>query len=728
VSLVLIPVKVRATRANGSFVVGATVRAVLTVAESDDGLVVPDNVVGVTDAAGQVTLNLWPNSRGVNGSQYRVEITGESLYFSGLISLPEAPSTAWPVELSTLINQPPYPSRPAAELAQLKAQEYMLEAKGARDDAVASAVGIADYAALRAYQGSAKSLYISGYLGTNAPSGIAGQFTRHDADTTSADNGITIIVDALGRRWKRRYDGEVNVRWGEGGDGDYAMFGRALAVSAGRRLRVPAGSYTLDFDGTNAFSPPADVELVGDGMGVASITFVPSSNSYRNLFSLANAGFTMRDLKMTVQAQIGQTLAFFNVAANSVRIFDCDLDGAITDDTVTASHTAYLFSYPENGTQQGLRVEGSDIHRFTRGVLKTNAATSIQRRLRFKKNYIYDMYVTGLTFNSPLGTMDDVHVTENSFYDTGAMTIAGASRYHVGLASVSNFRVVDNGFSGVVTESVHVEEASLNGVISVNTFEVDGTAITVLDNNIAGVSTMPQRLAITSNTIKKAGAQQAAGSYGIWLVNDATPEVPGKNVVVSTNVISGFETGIGTDAELADGCSIKANEIDNCTRGISESSSSPDVKGNTTRQCDVGIYSTVSGTFEDHTFVDCTANVDPTSRPVLLVNPTFSFSAFNVNAGTVNKKLVTLDANDRAHGVLHYSVWTETANDFATEAFEITWDGAAFTSTGKYSRQPGSLSVAPSRSGTDLVVGVFHAGSKTARLTAKFSGSVCVAA
>lgn len=137
-SLVLIPVRVRATRADGTFVVGATVRAVLTVAETDDGLVVPGNITGVTDVNGEVTLNLWPNSRGVNGSQYRVEVSGANLYFSGLVTIPEAPSTAWPIALGTLINQPPYPSRTAAEVAQAKAQQFMLEAKGARDQAVPS--------------------------------------------------------------------------------------------------------------------------------------------------------------------------------------------------------------------------------------------------------------------------------------------------------------------------------------------------------------------------------------------------------------------------------------------------------------------------------------------------------------------------------------------------------------------------------------------------------------
>jgi hypothetical protein len=76
------------------------------------------------------------------------------------------------------------------------------------------AITLVDYAALRAYSGAAKNVHLCGYLVTAAPSGIAGDFTRDDSDVTSADNGGTVIVDALNRRWKRQLNGRVvDVRW-----------------------------------------------------------------------------------------------------------------------------------------------------------------------------------------------------------------------------------------------------------------------------------------------------------------------------------------------------------------------------------------------------------------------------------------------------------------------------------------------------------------------------------
>ena len=67
-------------------------------------------------------------------------------------------------------------------------------------------VPITDYTALRNYTGRAKQVRITA-------DDIAGFFKYDPTDTTSIDNGGTIIVDASGRRWKRDYVGETMVDW-----------------------------------------------------------------------------------------------------------------------------------------------------------------------------------------------------------------------------------------------------------------------------------------------------------------------------------------------------------------------------------------------------------------------------------------------------------------------------------------------------------------------------------
>jgi len=74
-------------------------------------------------------------------------------------------------------------------------------------------VPIADYAALRAYTGAQTRVYITGALGTARPAGIAGTFQVDASDTTSADNGGTVVVGTDGRRWKRDFQDEITPEW-----------------------------------------------------------------------------------------------------------------------------------------------------------------------------------------------------------------------------------------------------------------------------------------------------------------------------------------------------------------------------------------------------------------------------------------------------------------------------------------------------------------------------------
>ena len=104
---------------------------------------------------------------------------------------------------------------------------------------------ITDYVELRTYAGNAAQVRI-------ASNGIAGFFYRDDADTTSADNGGTIIVSSNGKRWKRLYDSAVNVKWfGAKGDWngttgtDDTIPIQATINSGAKSIYIPPGSFLI---------------------------------------------------------------------------------------------------------------------------------------------------------------------------------------------------------------------------------------------------------------------------------------------------------------------------------------------------------------------------------------------------------------------------------------------------------------------------------------------------
>lgn len=153
------------------------------------------------------------------------------------------------------------------------------------------ALQLPDYAALRAYKGPRKSVYVTG-------AGIAGMFVRDDADTTSADNGGTVIVTAGGKRFKRVFDGAVDVRWfGAKGDGvaDDTLAIRA-ACATGKWVFVPSGTYRVTdwlLHDSEALPDNDDFTLHGEGQGR---TIIDATGMRGVLFGRLRSRISVRDI------------------------------------------------------------------------------------------------------------------------------------------------------------------------------------------------------------------------------------------------------------------------------------------------------------------------------------------------------------------------------------------------------------------------------------------------
>lgn len=127
---------------------------------------------------------------------------------------------------------------------------------------------ISSYADLRAYAGELTAVYVR--CVASIFDGGAGVFRVDAADMTTADNGGTVLVDAVGRRWKREFSGVINVRWfgatGNGVTSDSAAVQAALTFggSVGVRVYAPAGTYKLTSQ-LYLNSPVSSTGLIGDG-------------------------------------------------------------------------------------------------------------------------------------------------------------------------------------------------------------------------------------------------------------------------------------------------------------------------------------------------------------------------------------------------------------------------------------------------------------------------------
>lgn len=102
------------------------------------------------------------------------------------------------------------------------------------------------YSILRAYRGNSSKVQIT-------DNNTYGVFYRDNTDNVSQDNGGTIIVDVLSRRWKRIFDGAIDVKWfgavgnrvGNSGFDDTLAIANALnaAIAGPRSVLFSPGSY-----------------------------------------------------------------------------------------------------------------------------------------------------------------------------------------------------------------------------------------------------------------------------------------------------------------------------------------------------------------------------------------------------------------------------------------------------------------------------------------------------
>lgn len=507
-------------------------------------------------------------------------------------------------------------------------------------------------------------------------------YTEVDNNFTYINNKVISVTD---------YDAV-----GDGVTDDLAASIAALAISAGKRLRFPAGTYRLPFTTTTALTPPAGCVLEGDGKDQTTLVFVPSSTTDRNCFLNSAGNLTIRGMRITVEAPTNGSVSLVALSANGTLIEDCELDGAVTNSGSTISHDAYAIKFPASGTVTDVDVINCDIRRIRYGTLKSNASTAAVSRLSFTHCDFYGNYNEDLSFNSPLGSMTDVQVYMCRFRD-GSGTNASLNQLLCAFASVTNFRVGGCSFSGATGDAIHIEENCIGGSVTGCNFEVnpgtDGAAIWVSDNDVGGSDLMPQGITITGNTIRKLGTQKEASKYGLWLVNNASAEVAGKNFVITGNFVEGFVAGyIVRGVSLDDGCLVSGNVAYNCTNGYAVEYGSLNVTGNTSRVCDVGVQLTNGGAIKDHTFIECTTNVDAVTIPAGIVNPSWMFTEFsNTGGNTTNKALMTIGANDRVHGFLQIHASCELSSAYSVRRDEVTWDGTTFTRTNKIDVSPGGM-------------------------------------
>lgn len=388
---------------------------------------------------------------------------------------------------------------------------------------------ISTYALLRAYSGALTAFYVRGV--TSILDGGAGIFRVDAADTTSADNGGTILVDALGRRWKREYSGAANILWfgaDRSGVDDSTAAVQAACVAC-NHLYAPEGTYKL----TAAVSLRRDFTL--DGAGPGRTVFQQSG---------AASGFVMNETTAAALVR-GLTLKEFSVVK--------------TGAAATSGQDGINLTGTTNNVW-GCKVRHVNVSGFYDGVVINRPILTELDNCDSASNVRHGFVATGggtsLIFKNTYARSNGgrgYEVTGNIQYlgfDTTAADSNGAGGYYLG-GDASNYPVA------VALTACGAESNTGDGFTFANVENVDARGCFALSNTENGFHAYGARGVVLGGC-----KGQTNGAWGVHASNSHTGKIPSTVVTIGCSWAGNASGRIGNLSVISDLASPDTNLFD----------------------------------------------------------------------------------------------------------------------------------------------------------------------
>jgi hypothetical protein len=181
-----VSVTCQANRPDGTFIAGGKFRFLLSSADTENGLIVPREILATANSSGVVVANLWPNSLGAAGTQYRVMLSEPN---GGTIDLGSCTVPTSACNLHAILGFGTAPTLDQATVAKLAAQTAAAASSASATQSAASATNAAASSAAAA--GSATAAQSSATSAAGSVSAVATSATNATNSATAAGNSAT---------------------------------------------------------------------------------------------------------------------------------------------------------------------------------------------------------------------------------------------------------------------------------------------------------------------------------------------------------------------------------------------------------------------------------------------------------------------------------------------------------------------------------------------------------
>jgi len=418
-----------------------------------------------------------------------------------------------------------------------------------------------------------------------------GHYYLDTADTTSADNGGTVLVASDGGRWKLKHSGTISVRVfgaGRGGD-DTAAFKAACGL--GLRVHAPAGNYLI------TGNVPVSWELFGDGKNSTTITV---NGSGFDVFTFSGDYTGAHGFTVTSSAQRTSGITF-NVSAatrgnqfKDIRTQNQFLSYKISDNAVQTYMLRLEILDATASTGGGIWIDGGN-DTFLENVVVDASGTQPRYGLRIQNSQA--IWATDCDFlHAQVPLLIDPTTGDLItwlFFDQCAFDQGSANGIEINVTGTGSLRGVffSGCWSATNNRGVYIAKDS-GAQLDLVVFE---------DQKLFNNSLQGALIAGGSNIIFSSGIVSGNGlaQYGAYAGLDFQPGVTGFTVKgVRSGAVAGFSAIQSYGILIGTGCNsyqiVENNLIGNATSGFADNSYSTSTERIVTGN--LGAKTRVSGT------------------------------------------------------------------------------------------------------------------------------------
>lgn len=494
-----------------------------------------------------------------------------------------------------------------------------------------------------------------------APDGGGGLMAYDSTDTTTADNGFTVFVDASNRRWKRVLNGALPTlaQIGAKTDGTDQVATVQAAMTALGTLRVPpipGGTY-------NFLTPliiPSNTGLIGDSVNNTILSFGPGVSG---LAQLNGSDITLENLQIS---GAGPDATIYSTGLNLQR---AKIKGCLIYNFKSPGGNAVAIS----SQITNFEFEGNTIQCTGFGFL-FNITANAGDSLRIINNYISAAY-DAIEINTPTaGFLKKVTISGNICSSTAS--------FGIGWAAARQGAITGNISFGAIA-GIHLEDALSDVTVTSNIIQgpLDGLWINQGPNAIPGTP-----LVASNNVIRSTATP---GTSGSGIVNNNNAFGTNQNCIFTGNQIFNFARGMYLNG--ASTTHANNNYIEGCPVAIRGDGPSPPsgpmrvIGTNTVKGATTGALLPSGARCGKLIFVDACPTALLTKAGSNVPGATLEGFEFPISTVTIGGAgTITVPAfpiSSKLSGTLTYIIGNGGSSNSVMRRATVKWDGTTFTET-----------------------------------------------